>query len=123
MRYLCLGYYDPAAFGALSAEEQRAIGDECRPHDEAFQASGRVRVVASLEHGVARAIRPAGHGPSVTDGPYAEAKEVVGSFFIIEAGDLGEAVRIASLHPAANVRPDLGFALEIRPIEFYREES
>ncbi|MEJ2502686.1 MAG: YciI family protein [Gemmatimonadota bacterium] len=121
MRYLCLGYYDPTAFEALSAEERLATAKECAPHDAELRASGRLLSVASLEHGVHVALRPGESGTSVTDGPYAEAKELVGSFFIVEADDLNEAVRIASLHPAARVRPDLGFGIEVRPIEILGE--
>lgn len=132
MRYLCLGYYDPDAFSALSDEDQLAVAQECAPHDVELRQSGHLVSVASLEHGVHVALRPTGAGAlagtgtpasgtaepatSVTDGPYAETKELVGSFFIVEAEDLDEAVRVASLHPAARVRPDLGFGVEVRPI-------
>ena len=45
---LCLGYYDPAKFDELSEAEQEAIARECRPHDEALYASGRVVSVCHL---------------------------------------------------------------------------
>lgn len=121
MKYLCLGYYYADKFDALSEAERRAVAEECAPHDEELRGSGRMRSVASLEHGVHVTLRPTDSGTSVTDGPYTEAKELVGSFFIIEADDLDEAVRIASLHPAARVRPDLGFGVEVRPIEIMGE--
>ena len=117
MRYLCLGYYDPERFDALSEAEQEALGQRCRPHDEAFHATGAVTTVATLEHGARVHIRPSDAGPSITDGPFAEAKEVVGSYFIIEADSLDEAVEIASLHPAAQLGSVVGFAVEVRPIE------
>jgi hypothetical protein len=121
VRYLCLGYYDPAAFDALSETDRLAVAGECAPHDAELRASGRLLSVASLEHGTHVTLRPTGSGTAVTDGPYAEAKEMIGSFFIVEADDLDEAVRIASLHPAARVRPDLGFAIEVRPVEILGE--
>lgn len=117
MRYLCLGYYDPERFDALSDAEQQELGQRCRPHDEAFHATGAVITVATLEHGSGAHIRPAPSGSSVTDGPFAEAKEVVGSYFLIEAGDLEEAIAIASLHPAARIGWEVGFSMEVRPIE------
>lgn len=117
MKYLCLGYYDPAAFDALTEAEQEAVARECRPHDEALRATGRLVAVASLAHRKAAALRPRNGRTAVTDGPFAEAKEVVGSIFIIEAEDLEEAVRVASLHPAARWGEHLGFAVEVRPIE------
>jgi hypothetical protein len=121
VRYLCLGYYDPAAFGALSEAERQAMVGECTPHDQELRATGRMLSVASLEHGVHVTLRPTESGTSVTDGPFAETKELVGSFFVIEADDMDDAVRLASLHPAARVRPDLGFAIEVRPIEIMGE--
>jgi hypothetical protein len=123
MKYLCLGYYDPAAFESLSEAEQQAIAHECRPHDEALRATGRLRAVASLEHRTAVTLRPGREGTVVTDGPFAEAKEIVGSFFLIEAEDLEDAVRVAALHPAAKWGAHLGFAVEFRPIEVYQEHE
>jgi len=61
-------------------------------------------------------IRPRDGKPVVTDGPYVETKEQVGGLVIIEAADLNEAVRIASLHPAAHLGEKLGWGVEIRPI-------
>ena len=120
MKYLCLGYYDPKMFDSLSAEEQDAIATECRPHDERLNATGRLVAVASLEHRKAVTLRPGRKtGPSITDGPFAETKEVVGSFFIVEAKDLEDAVSLASLHPAAQWGGHLGFAIEVRPIEYW----
>jgi hypothetical protein len=120
-QYLCLGYYDPAKFDELSEAEQEAIARECRPHDEALYASGRVVSVASLEHRTAVTLRPGRDGTSVTDGPFTESKEIIGSFFVIEAENLEDAVRLASLHPAAKWGEHLGFAVEVRPIEAFVE--
>ena len=120
MKYLCLGYYDPKAFDSISVADQEAIGRECRPHDERLYATGRVVAVASLEHGKAVTLKPGRKtGPSVTDGPFAEAKEVIGSFFIVEADDLDEAVRVASMHPAAQWGDHLGWGIEVRPIDYW----
>lgn len=117
MRYLCLGYYDPERYDALSEEELANLRERCRPHDEAFHATGRVLTVATLEHGTGVRIRPSPAGPSVTDGPFTEAKEIVGSYFLVEASDLEEAVHTASLHPAARMGADLGWSMEVRPVE------
>lgn len=117
MRYLCLGYYDPEAFDALSASEREELARVCGPMDEELRATGRLRSVASLAHGASRVLRPSEEGTSVTDGPFAETKEVVGSFFVVEADDLDEAVEVASLHPAARWGRHLGWAVEVRPIE------
>ena len=121
MKYLCLGYYDPETFDALSEDDRQAIAAECRPHDVALYESGHLVSVASLAHREAVTLQPQGGETSITDGPYAETKEVVGSFFIIEADDLDEAVRVASMHPAAKLGEYYGFAVEVRPIELFME--
>ena len=125
MKYLCLGYYDPEKLVGLSAEELEEMGRECAPHDAALNQSGQLVVAASLSEQKSVVIRPrrgrpgSGPGRDVSDGPYAEAKELIGSFFIVEAADLDDAVRVASLHPAANWGEHLGWAIEVRPIEAY----
>jgi hypothetical protein len=116
MRYLCLGYYAPDKFDQMSAAEGAALADKCRRYDEELRNSGHLLSVASLEHRRAVTIRPRDGRPAVHDGPFAEAKEVVGAFFLIEAKDLDEAIRVASLHPAANYGEDLGWGIEVRPI-------
>lgn len=122
MKYLCLGYYDAEKFDTMSEAEQAAIASECRPHDEALHASGHLVAVASLEHRTATTLRPKNGRTTVTDGPFAEAKEMIGSFFIVEATDLDEAIQVASMHPAANWGEHLGFAIEVRPIEMFTQQ-
>jgi len=55
------------------------------------------------------------------DGPYAETKEMLGGAFLIEADDMDDAIRIASLHPTTQVSAGegLGWVLEIRPIHYF----
>jgi len=123
MKYLCLGYYDPATFDTLSEAEQQQLARECRPHDEVLKASGRLVAVASLAHRSAVSVRPGAAAPAISDGPFAETKEIIGSFFIVEADDLEDAVRVASLHPAAQWGQHLGFGIEVRPIEFFEQHQ
>lgn len=120
MKYLCLAYYDEKAFDAMSKADFDAIVSKCPQYDAALRASGRLVVQASLGSPRAgTALRPRHGKPSVTDGPYIETKEQVGGFFIIEAADLDEAIRVASKHPAANLGEQVGWGIEIRPIEHY----
>lgn len=124
MQFLCLAYYDEKKFDALSKAELDALVAQCQAHDEALRAGGRMTMVASLAATVAsRSIRPRNGRPSVTDGPYAEAKECLGSFFIIEASDLDEATAEASKHPAANMGEALGWGIEVRPIDVCRAKE
>jgi hypothetical protein len=117
MQYLCLGYYAPQVFESMSEEERKALGQRCRAHDERFIGTGKVLDVASLKHPYGAHIRPGPNGQTVTDGPFAEAKEVVGSYFLIEADDLDHAVEIARLHPAAQIGWEVGFSMEVRPVD------
>jgi hypothetical protein len=68
-------------------------------------------------------IRPRNGKPMVTDGPFMETKEHVGGFFIIDAENLDEAVRIASLHPAAHLGEHAGWGIEVRPIGMLQQYS
>lgn len=123
MKYLCLAYYDEKAFEALPKPEVAALVSQCPPHDAALRASGHLVMQASL--GASResmSLRPRGGKVSVTDGPFAETKELVGGFFIVEARDLNEAIRVASLHPAAHLGERVGWGIEVRPIGFFLQE-
>jgi hypothetical protein len=121
VKFLCLAYYDEKKFDALPRDEMRAIVSRCPPHDEALHESGHLRSVASLESpGKAVSIRPKGGKPIVSDGPFAETKEQLGSFFLIEAKDMEEAVKVASLHPAAHLGEHVGWGIEVRAIDFCR---
>jgi hypothetical protein len=113
----CLGYCGPDAYDAMTDEERKALGERCRPHDEEFFGTGKVRDVAFLQHRVGAHIRPGPDGPLVTEGPFAGTKEVVGSHFMIEAHSLEQAIEIASLHPAARIGRGEGFSMEVRPVQ------
>ena len=66
-------------------------------------------------------MRPKQGNAWVTDGPFAETKEQIGAFFIIEARDLDEAMEVASLHPAAHLGENVGWAIEVRPIDYFEQ--
>jgi len=121
VKYLCLAYYDEKKLETLSEAEMEAIGRDCQPLDAQLQRSGHLLEVGSLAATrESVSLRPRGGKPVVTDGPYAETKEQLGSYFLIEARDLKEAIAIASLHPAARLNEHLGWGIEIRPIETCR---
>jgi hypothetical protein len=124
MKYLCLAYYDEKKFAMLTEAELAAIGRDCRPLDVDLQRSGRLLEVASLAATTdSVSLRPRNGKVMVTDGPFAETKEQVGSYFLIEARDLDEAIEVASKHPAARLNEHLGWGVEIRPIETCRVEG
>lgn len=120
MQYLGLAYFTPDKFAALPPDEVKAIVSQCPALDDAMRATGKVLVSASLgdlEHW--RTLLPAGGKTRVVDGPYTESKEVVGGLFIIDADSHDEALRIASMHPAAQIGEAGGWAVELIPLEFY----
>ena len=120
MKFLCLGYYNAADFHKLSEEEQQVIMDPCYAQCIPFRATGKVveeEGLAPIQS--ARCIRTRPGKQTVTDGPFCETKEQLGSFFIIEAESMEEAVQVASLHPGAMFGEDLGFGIEVRPFQFF----
>lgn len=120
MKYLCLAYYDVPKFEALSDAERTAIVSQCPPLDAKLRATGSLLAQASLGEPT-KSVRPRKGKISVTDGPFIETNEQVGGFFLIEANDIDEAIRIASNHPAAHLGEEVGWGIEIRPMEGYVE--
>jgi hypothetical protein len=115
MKYLCLLYGNQQKVSQLPKEEFAALVEKCKEHDAELHRTGAVRSVESLEWDVTT-VRPKDGKPTVVDGPFVETRDVVGSFMVIEARDLNDAIRIASLHPAANMGESLGWGIEIRPL-------
>jgi hypothetical protein len=116
MKYALLIYADDTQWSGLSDEEKTQLRAEEVPRWEA--AIGQLAAVdpelAGYElddRGTAKVVRVRDGERIVTDGPFAETKEVVGGVFVIDLPDLDEAIRLAALVPAA----DNG-SLEIRPI-------
>ena len=123
MRYLCLCYYEQDRFEASSKDELAALGRACRPHDEALRQSGRLILVGSLALPPETRTLRAGNGrPSVSKGPFVATKEPLGAFFMIEAGDMDEAVEVASRHPGAQLA-EFGGAIEVRPIDMFDQSK
>lgn len=121
MKYLGLAYYSPDAFAAMTPEAVEALVSQCPALDAKMQATGRMLVSASLGEPHARkTLRPRGGKVQVSDGPYSEAKEVVGGLFVIEADSEEEALAIASMHPAATIGEEGGWAVELVPLDFYQ---
>ena len=124
MKFLCLCYYDAAAFARLAPAEAAKIPPACKPHDERLKATGKVPVVGSLSFPEKWSTYVPRHGkPEHRPGPYTDSTKQAGAFFIVEAKDMEEARQVASRHPAANFGEELGFAVEVRPCELYEELS
>jgi hypothetical protein len=121
VKYLCLANYRPADMAAMSPADRQALVSQCPAKDAQLKATGQLRLSASLGDHLVR-MEPRGGGKTqVTDGPFTESKEIVGGFFIIDAADRDEAVRIASLHPAATLGEQAGWCIEIHAIDFFEQ--
>lgn len=112
MKYLCLAYRDEQRLDALSREEMNALIEETLTYNEELRRSGHLIAAEALQ-GVRTAVilRVRDGRLSVTDGPFAETKEQLGGFFLINARDLNEAIQVASRTVQARVG-----CLEVRPI-------
>ncbi|SAK52855.1 DGPFAETKE family protein [Caballeronia arationis] len=112
MKYLCLIYYDERKLDALSPPEFDALVSESVAYDETMRESGHYVTSNALQPAqTAKSLRPRDGRVSVTDGPFAETKEQLGGFILIEAKDLDDAIRVASNIPPAR----LG-CVEVRPV-------
>jgi hypothetical protein len=124
MKFLILAYHHEKAFEAKTPDEIKEIVARCEPLDKALNETGKMEMVASLAATKDTvSVRPRNGKPWVTDGPYVETKEQLGSFFLIEAEDMQEAIKLASMHPAALLNEQMGWGIEIRPIEFCRAKQ
>ena len=120
MKYVGLAYFTPDKFAAMAPDEVKALVSQCPALDARMRATGKVLVSASLGDLEGwKTLRPRGGKTQVTDGPYVETKEMVGGLFIIEADSPEEALRIASMHPAATLGEEGGWAVELIPMDFY----
>jgi len=112
MQYLCLIYVDEQLERALPHQELDEIVAEHLAHDEELRAKGQYVTSAALESAsTATTVRVRRGRISTTDGPFAETKEQLGGFVLIEARDLNEAIQIAARIPSAR-----NGAVEVRPV-------
>ena len=112
MKFLCLVYYDERQLEALSPAEYDALVDEVLAYREVLRKSGHYIVSDGLQPvETATTIRPRAGRVSATDGPFAETKEQLGGFMLIEARDREEAIQVASRIPPLR----LG-CIEVRPV-------
>ena len=110
MKYLCLVYLDEKRLDELPDED-------CVEYDASIRKSGHCLASEALQSvQTATTVRMRNGKLSVTDGPFAETKEQLAGFYMIEARDLNEAIQIASKIPPARVG-----CVEVRPIRPIRE--
>ena len=112
MKYLCLIYDDEKVMEAMPSAEQEAFMGEYFAFTEQVRASGQYLAGEAL-HPVhtATTVRIRNGRMSTTDGPFAETKEQLGGFYLIEARDLNEAIQVAARIPSARTG-----SVEVRPV-------
>ena len=115
MRYLCLIYDEEKKFAAMSKGESDAFMGEYFGFTEDIKKSGHYVGGNALQpvH-TATSVRVRSGKMSTTDGPFAETKEQLGGYYLIEAKDLNDALQIAAKIPSAKTG-----IIEVRPIQEY----
>ncbi|MEX2222037.1 MAG: YciI family protein [Candidatus Rokuibacteriota bacterium] len=114
MRYMLLMYRDEKAWEARSEEERVAIRQQAVDVSEALRKRGIFLAGDPLlPTGTATTVRMRNARTITTDGPFAETKEQLGGYSIVEVGSLDEAIAIAVDHPLVRVGDH---SIEVRPI-------
>jgi hypothetical protein len=113
MRFLCMVCYEQKVLDSLSRPEFDALVAEALAYDDELRNGGHYLYSGALQSvQTATTIRTQSGNVKITDGPFAETKEQLGGFIVIEARDLDEALRLASRIPPLR----LG-CIEVRPIQ------
>lgn len=112
-QYLCLVYHEQKTLDALSESEYEGLVAEALAYREELRKNGHLVAAEALQAvGTATTLRVRNGRVSASDGPFAETKEHLGGFFLIQAKDMDEALRVASRIPPLRVG-----TIEVRPIK------
>ena len=105
MKYVCLVYGEEKQIQAMT-------DDECMAYDQSLRDAGRCLASEALQPAnTAKTVRVRHGKVSITDGPFAETKEVLAGFYLIDAPDLDQAIKMASQIPPAQFG-----TIEVRPV-------
>ena len=116
MKYVILMQVDPAVLEQLTEEQQQMIGDGHSAFMAATKESGEFIATQALgDPSRSKVVRGHADRPELTDGPFVEAKEFMGGFYLLDVEDEARAVELAKQIPDASIP---GLALEIRPVVF-----
>ena len=111
MKFACLVYVDGQIIGRQSQEQLRALADKSVEYDWDLRRRGHLILAQPLAAPeTAMTIRVRNGALAISDGPFADTKEVLGGFFLIEARDIAEAKALA----AESCMAEMG-AIEVRP--------
>jgi hypothetical protein len=113
MKFLCVVFVDEKKMAALPGVESQTLDDASVAHDQSLRAAGHLLAAQALEPVLSAAtVRVRNGKVMVTDGPFAETKEQVGGFLLIDAKDRRQAIELASHVPVARYG-----TIEVRPVK------
>ena len=118
MKYLCLIYDEERKWAEMPKEESDAMMGEYFAFTEGVRASGQYLAGEALQPvETATTVRVRNGRVSTTDGPFAETKEQLGGFYLIEARDLNDAIQVAAKITSARIG-----SIEVRPVVDFGEQ-
>jgi hypothetical protein len=112
MKFLCMAYEEERVLNELSRSQWQALRKQTLDYVETLRKDGRLIITQALKSATtASTVRIRQGSLLVTDGPFAETKEQLGGYYLLQARDLNEAIQLASRIPGAR----LG-SIEVRPV-------
>ena len=119
MKYLCMVYLEEAKLAALSDKEFEELDRDSLTYDQELRDGGHLIAAQALQYvETATTLRVRKNKLSATDGPFAETKEQLCGFILLQAKDLNEAIRLASKIP-----PGRFGSIEVRPVRELSENE
>jgi hypothetical protein len=113
VKYIALVYSNPKAFEALSPSEREELMSEADAYLKEFPGSGELLGggFALADPSLGRTVRVRNGVPAITDGPFAEAKEQLAGYYLLDVDSIERAAEIVTRDPAARF-----WAVEVRPV-------
>jgi len=117
MQYMCLIYSDESTWQDMPEDERNAVYGEYMTFTQSIRDSGNHVAGDALQSiSTATSVRVRNGEALVTDGPFAETKEQLGGYYLVEAKDVDEALKIAQRIPSARYG-----TIEVRPVVVWEE--
>ncbi len=119
MQFMLMVYKHQERFAQVPDAEKRRVSEACDTWHDNLEQTGQMRAMSRLQPTASAAtVRKSGGHFLVTDGPFAETKEVFAGFAILECRDRAEAVELAKTFPGV----EAGLSVEVRPVMTGEEE-
>jgi hypothetical protein len=116
VKYLLIMHRNPAVLDALTEEQMKAVMDGHGAFMDTIRESGELIITQALADPANSAVVRVRDGvPVVTDGPYLEAKEYLGGYYLVDCESRERALELAALIPDSGIE---GLGIEVRPVMF-----